>query len=131
MTDYIKDYQSGKLTVPILNPFAREATNLAVEFTNGEGYYVENGVIRWANNDRVPPKDITDFFAWLYETEGVGEWFDKAATDKARDEDTRAFLAEYRANYQGPSAEEKLEARAAMGAGVEMVNVVTGDKWTT
>jgi myo-inositol-1-phosphate synthase len=28
-------------------------------------------------------------------------------------------------------AEERFEARAAMGAGVEMVNIITGEKWTT
>ena len=43
------------------------------------------------------------------------------------------FMAEYRAMRRrvGRSAEEKGEARAAHGRGVRLVDVVTGESWTT
>jgi hypothetical protein len=40
-------------------------------------------------------------------------------------------MQDYASNYNGPSDEERYEARAAMGEGVEMVNVITGHKWRT
>ena len=58
-----------------------------------------------------------------------------AVTAEARDRHTQQFLAEYReamANRTAEQiAEERAEARAAMGPGVEMVNVVTGERYTT
>ena len=56
-------------------------------------------------------------------------------TAVARDIHTTAFLKEYRVAQLNRSAEqireERWEARAAMGPGVEMVNVITGEKYTT
>ena len=56
-------------------------------------------------------------------------------TAVARDKHTTAFLAEYRTAQLNRSAEqireERWEARAAMGAGVDMVNIVTGERYTT
>ena len=58
-------------------------------------------------------------------------------TDKAGREATRAArgaevareLAEYRASYKGPSAEELAEMRAEFGDGTKVVNVLTGDEY--
>ena len=56
-------------------------------------------------------------------------------TAVARDIHTTAFLKEYRTAQLNRTAEqireERWEARAAMGAGVEMVNVLTGETYTT
>ena len=56
-------------------------------------------------------------------------------TSVARDIHTTAFLKEYTIAQKNRSAEqireERWEARAAMGPGVEMVNVVTGERYTT
>ena len=56
-------------------------------------------------------------------------------TSVARDIHTTAFLKEYTIAQKNRSAEqireERWEARAAMGAGVEMVNVITGERYTT
>ena len=56
-------------------------------------------------------------------------------TAVARDSRNTAFLAEYRTAQKNRSAEqireERFEARAAMGPGVEMVNIITGEKYTT
>tara|TARA_B100001079_G_C16389927_1_gene506296 strand:+ start:616 stop:936 length:321 start_codon:yes stop_codon:yes gene_type:complete len=58
-----------------------------------------------------------------------------AVTAEARDRHTQQFLAEYRTAMANRTAEqiaeERAEARAAMGPGVEMVNVVTGERYTT
>ena len=56
-------------------------------------------------------------------------------TAVARDIHTTAFLKEYTIAQKNRSAEqireERWEARAAMGPGVEMVNVITGERYTT
>ena len=58
-----------------------------------------------------------------------------AVTAEARDRHTQQFLAEYRTAMANRTAEqiaeERAEARAAMGPGVEMVNIVTGERYTT
>ena len=56
-------------------------------------------------------------------------------TSVARDIHTKNFLKEYTIAQKNRSAEqireERFEARAAMGPGVEMVNIITGEKYTT
>jgi hypothetical protein len=83
------------------------------------------GVLRWNTNNAVPFRDVCTIY--------FGN--DVAAINRcqaARDADTAAFCAEYRRNYnKGPSAEERAEARAAHGEGVELVNVITGTKFRT
>ena len=86
--------------------------------------YTEDGgrVWRWTSNDRVCPLDACEEY---------GIPCDVVAQEATRDRELDAFLAEYRANYRGPSAEQRAEARAAHGEGVELVNVITGETWTT
>ena len=56
-------------------------------------------------------------------------------TSVAREIHTKKFLQEYTIAQKNRTAEqireERFEARAAMGPGVEMVNIITGEKYTT
>lgn len=84
-----------------------------------DGSYEADGVFYWNKSGRPIP---VDFFAdHLIE---MSE-FQQPACEKA----TKAFFAEYRKNYKGPSDEERFEARAAFGPGVEIVNVITGTSY--
>ena len=53
---------------------------------------------------------------------------DTEATRTARTAEVERELAEYRANYKGPSAEELAEMRAAFGPGTTVRNILTGDE---
>jgi hypothetical protein len=57
------------------------------------------------------------------------------ATNKAYKEYLADFFAEYTKNQANRTQEEineqRFEARAAMGPGVEMVNIITGERYTT
>ena len=57
------------------------------------------------------------------------------STATAREEYTQRTLAEYRVAQANRTAEqiaeERFEARAAMGPGVEMVNIFTGERYIT
>lgn len=118
MTDYIAALNNSRA------PYHREATRLADDFRTKAT--VADGVVRWDSNNHVPPLDIRHLWHHL------GFVFDWAATQAAYDQDLRETLAAYRAaNKNGPCAEERAEVRAAMGSGVEMVNVITGYNWTT
>lgn len=76
----------------------------------------------WVSNDAVCPLDACQSY---------GIPCDPEAQAAARLEELSAFAAEYRARYRGPSPEQRMEARAAHGPGVTLVNVITGDQWTT
>lgn len=85
------------------------------------------GVYRWKSSGNVVPGDIL---------EKAG--FSPAALEAnevARDKQIGEFLTSYVEAQKNRSpeqiAEERFEARAAMGPGVDMVNIVTGEKWTT
>lgn len=78
--------------------------------------------VRWKSNDRVPFDDMLEGFqalGWITHQERMN-------SIRARKIDTEKFLAEYRKNYRGPSEEERAEARAALGAGTKITNVITG-----
>lgn len=81
-----------------------------------------DGIYRWKSNDHVPFDD-------LLEEAGVPADV-RARCKTARAADTAAFLEDYRANYKGPSDEERAEMRAAFGPGTVVMNVVTGTKVT-
>ena len=84
-------------------------------------------VLTWRSNGRHPMADMTQRWLLL----GLVTDAQRLATAGARLREVEAFLADARANALPPSAEERAEARAAHGAGVAMVNVVTGQRWTT
>lgn len=89
--------------------------------------YRDGLVLRWHSNDRVPPADV--IAAWQVDDAT------RAACDAARDAELAAFLADYRqardARTPEQRAEERAEARAAHGPGVELVDVLTGERFRT
>jgi len=102
-----------------------DAEKLAENFDNA---YLDNGVVRWKSNDRVPFEDmITDFAeAGFISSESI------ELSKEARSTETSAFLKEYAAAQAARTpeqiAEEQFEVRAAFGTGVEVVNVFTGER---
>ena len=81
---------------------------------------VVDGVVRWNSNNRVPPLEFLELWNHL------GKDFDFEKSKKVSDVETDAFLAEYRRNYRGPSAEEMVEMRANFEPGTTMINAITG-----
>jgi hypothetical protein len=90
-------------------------------------YTDKNGVVRWLSNDNVPFDDKLGEFV----KNGLISQTTMDISSEARRVDVERFLSEYSQNYNGPSEEEKMEAMAAFGPGVTLVNVVTGHKWIT
>lgn len=88
---------------------------------------VTDGVVRWNSNGAVPFMDV------VLLAESIGLAVDVAACTAARDAEASTFIAEYRAARANhvPSAEERYEMRAAFGAGTEVVNIITGQKFRT
>jgi hypothetical protein len=95
--------------------------------TQADAYQRPDGVWVWKSNDRVPFEDMLQ--TWNLSPEIM------AKCNEARNKQASAALAEYRARRAKMTTEEKAEeqmmARAAVGSGVEMVNVLTGEKFTT
>jgi len=93
--------------------------------------HINCGVVRWDSNDRVPFDDMLNDFRDL----GLIDRADVLLSQDAREIDNEAFLAEYAEAQKNRSpeqiAEERYEARAAHGAGVKMVNLFTGEQYTT
>lgn len=117
MTDYIASLNGN-------GPYRGEAERLIADFDT-QATVDAAGVVRWNSNNQVPPEDVLELWAH------VGKPFNLEASKAARSADLDRFLAEYRARYKGPSPEERAEARAAFGPGVELVNVITGHRWRT
>jgi len=109
----------------------REAAELArnIEFAQKSSYTITDGIVRWDSNNQVPPADMVEAIATFESS------VDVAASKAAREEDNARFIAEYIKNQSNRSEEQKreerFEARAAMGPGVEMVNIITGERYTT
>jgi hypothetical protein len=91
-----------------------------------EDAYSEDGgrTWRWCSNGQVVPLDACREY---------GIPCDGKAQAAAREAETDAFLAQYRAQRAGrqPSDEERAEARAAHGPGVRIVDIITGEGFTT
>lgn len=91
-------------------------------------YRIVDNVVRWTSNDRVPFDDV---LLGLERNRAITAE-QRQASSKAREIEVRQFLAQMRANRHRPVSEEvRAEARAAFGPGVEVVNVVTGQRYTT
>tara|TARA_Y100000593_G_scaffold14449_1_gene27436 strand:+ start:7222 stop:7662 length:441 start_codon:yes stop_codon:yes gene_type:complete len=105
----------------------RDLKEAAEKFAKND-HRIEDGVLLWNTNDRSPMNDMTT--RWLELGLITQEVFD--ATEIARDEQNAAFFADYkvaRANRTPEQiAEEQFEMRAAFGPGVEVVNVITGER---
>ena len=120
MTNYVEAYQDET------HIYHREAIKLAGQFFTDTDNDVETGIVRWKSNGRVPPKDVVALWDHLQCTVDVD------ACDAAREEETKAFLKRYRESQPAePTDEERFEARAAHGPGVELVDVFSGRRFTT
>jgi hypothetical protein len=99
------------------------------EYIDKSVFKVEDEVIRWIENNSVPPAECLERF--LQKGRITVDQFDLSTT--VREQELDIFLASYRKAMENwePSAEERYEARAAFGEGHELVNVVTGKRWTT
>ena len=104
--------------------------------TTAEIYWdTEDDLITWRCNNRTP---FEDMLTRIFETWG---WSDEhtaralRANKEARSAEAAKLIEQYRqaeANRTPEQiAEQRYEARAAMGPGVEMVNVITGERYTT
>ena len=91
----------------------------------------QDTVYRWDSNGQIPFSDMLNDFRTL----GLIDDATVEASNKARVVDTDKFLAVYRKaqalRTDEQIAEERYEARAAHGAGVELVNVITGERIVT
>jgi hypothetical protein len=96
-----------------------------------DSYIDIGGICRWKSNDHVPFDDMLQSFV---DASLLAEIVMEDSTI-VRIADDQKFFAEYRESQANRTseqiAEERFEARAAMGAGVEMINVISGEKWTT
>ena len=92
---------------------------------------IKDGAVRWSSNGRCLPADcVRDLVDANLITEATAE-----RTTDMREIELIEFFAEYRAAQKNRSAEqireERMMARGAMGAGVQMVDVITGERYTT
>ena len=94
----------------------------------------QNGACGWLMADGEFRPLMSDAMQELKDA-GLVDQTTVTRTAVARDVHTTAFLKEYRAAQLNRSAEqireERWEARAAMGPGVEMTNIITGETYTT
>ena len=99
----------------------------------GEVRFVD-GAVGWIMKDGEFRPLMSDAVAELHDA-GYISSITVEATRIARDKYTQRTLAEYAEAQRNRSAEEiaeqRMEARAAMGPGVEMVNIITGETYTT
>jgi hypothetical protein len=103
------------------------------KFNNGE-VHTQNGACGWLMKDGEFRPLMSDAMQELKDA-GLVDETTVTRTAVARDIHTTAFLKEYRVAQLNRTAEqireERFEARATMGPGVEMVNIITGEKYTT
>jgi len=94
----------------------------------------QDGACGWLMDDGEFRPLMSDAMAELKDA-GLVDQTTVTRTAVARDIHTKAVLEDYRVAQLNRSAEqireERFEARAAMGPGVEMVNIITGEKYTT
>lgn len=99
----------------------RETLHLREQLVSPEHVYAKCGILHWcSNNAVVPPYVYRDAFVQCPTGQQV-----------AYLNEQDRFLDEYRKISHEPTAEQRAEARAAHGPGVTLVNVLTGQQWTT
>ena len=108
-------------------------TYVVDKFNQGE-VHTQNGAVGWLMADGEFRPLMSDAVAQLVSA-GLINTSTAHTTATAREEYTERTLAEYRQAQQNRTAEEiaeqRFESRAAMGPGVEMVNIFTGERYTT
>ena len=80
----------------------------------------ENGAASWKSNGRAIPSDCAEKLSWTTLD------FSLEATAAKRDEETARSLENYRRNYTGPTAEERMEMEAAFGKGITVLDIISG-----
>ena len=108
-------------------------TYMLDKWNEGEVKFVD-GAVGWIMKDGEFRPLMSDAVAELHDA-GYISSITVEATAIARDKYVQRTLAEYAEAQRNRTpeqiAEERYEARAAMGPGVEMVNIFTGEKYTT
>ena len=89
------------------------------------------GAVRWNSNGQCLPKDcVQDLLDAGLISAATAE-----RTNDMREIELIEFFQKYREGQANRTAEqiaeERLEARAAMGSGVKMVNIITGETFYT
>ena len=101
---------------------------------NGGDVRFVDGAVGWIMKDGEFRPLMSDAVAELHDA-GYISSITVEATAIARDRYVQRTLAEYAEAQQNRTpeqiAEQRAEARAAMGPGVEMVNILTGETYTT
>lgn len=122
MTNYIQYH-----IAPCNDHESREAERVINKFASHA--VVIDGVVTWKSNGQVPPKEMLDF--WKY----LGYDFDYQKSIEVQESQISMALQEYRERQNHLSSEDKAlqihEARAAVGPGVKMIDVITGRTFTT
>ena len=115
-------YTNRSLVNPQTEFERREVARMVAKWAEA---VVVDGVPRWKSNNAAPMTDMLD----VWKLHGTPDMeFDYAKAVATRASETSAFLAEYRKRDRGPSAEQMTEMRAAFGAGVTVMNIITGRK---
>ena len=103
------------------------------KWNTNQVHITADGAIGWLMSDGFRPL-MSDAVAELKDAGCIDE-ATVVRTAVARKLYTERTLAEYATAQKNRTAEqvreERAEARAAMGAGVDMVNIVTGERYTT
>ena len=108
-------------------------TYMIDRWNEGDVRFVD-GAVGWIMKDGEFRPLMSDAVAELHDA-GYISSITVEATAIARDRYVQRTLAEYAEAQQNRTpeqiAEQRAEARAAMGPGVEMVNILTGEKYIT
>ena len=108
-------------------------TYMIDRWNEGDVRFVD-GAVGWIMKDGEFRPLMSDAVAELHDA-GYISSITVEATAIARDRYVQRTLAEYAEAQQSSTpeqiAEQRAEARAAMGPGVEMVNILTGEKYIT
>ena len=108
-------------------------TYMLDKWNEGEVKFVD-GAVGWRMSDGEFRPLMSDAVAELHDA-GYISSITVEATAIARDRYTQRTLREYAEAQRNRTAEqiaeERAEARAAMGPGVDMVNMFTGERYTT
>ena len=108
-------------------------TYMIDRWNEGDVRFVD-GAVGWIMNEGEFRPLMSDAVAELHDA-GYISSITVEATRIARDRYVQRTLAEYAEAQQNRTpeqiAEQRAEARAAMGPGVEMVNILTGETYTT
>ena len=101
----------------------KEIEKMSQRALDGEIFFGADGVCRWKSNNRILPTDCRQNLSHT----PYRDLFDEEACKAADKAETDAFLADYRASHR-TSEEEKVEMRAAFGAGTTVVDIFTGER---